>query len=178
MISTPRPPLSRAESLRRVFDESFAHTPLLGLESSDGFIAFRLGGDPYAVRINEVAELLKGRTVVSMPSTRAEFLGLARLRGGIISVYSLGGILGHAVPTEAPRWLLMATAAHFVAFAIDNFEGYLGVAPSNILPSPSGVGRAHLREVARVNQIHRPIISLRSVLAGLETARGRSVSSR
>lgn len=171
MISTPQP-LSRAEGLRRAFDESFAHAPLLGLESSVGFIAFRLGGDPYAVRITEVFELLKGRTVVSMPSSRTEFLGLARLRGGIISVYSLGGLLGHTVPSEDPRWLLLSTAAHFVAFAIDDFEGYLGVGPSNILPSPSGAGRAHLTEVARVNQMHRPIISLRSVLAGLETGQG------
>jgi purine-binding chemotaxis protein CheW len=164
--------LSRAESLRQVFDEGFAHAPLLALERNDGLIALRLGGDPYAVRITEVAELLKGRTVVSMPSRRADFLGLARLRGGIISVYSLGGLLGRVGPTEEARWLLLSAAAHSVAFAVEDFEGYLGVAPSDILPSPSGVGRAHLTEVARVNQVHRPIISLRSILAGLETGQG------
>lgn len=169
MISNPLPSLSRAEDLARAFDEGFAHAPLPGFERSVGFIALRLGGDPYAVRITEVAELLKGRTVIPMPSPSADFLGLARLRGGIISVHSLRGILGYSVPSENARWLLLAAPAQVVAFAIDDFEGYLGVGPSNILPSPAGVGRAHLSEVARVNQGHRPIISLQSVLARLES---------
>ena len=167
----PRP-ASRAAQMRRDFDQGFAHSPLAPAEGDESFLAVRLGGDAYAIRLIEVAELFKDRKIVRMPSRRSDFLGLAGLRGGIIPVHSLQGLLGYPVANEKARWLLLAAAGHSVAFAVDQFEGHLRVDRSEILPASGSAIRLHLSEVARVNDEPRPVISLRSVLEGLQERPG------
>lgn len=172
MTGNERAPSSRAAEMRRAFDQAFAHPLLARAEGGESFLAIRLGGDGYAVRLREVAELLKDRNIVRMPSRRNDFLGLAGLRGGITPVHSLQGLLGYPVANEKAHWLLLAAPDHSVAFAVDEFEGHLRVDRSDILPASGGAIRAHLREVARVKDEPRPIISLRSVLEGLEERPG------
>lgn len=165
-------PESRATQMRRAFDQAFAHPLLARDEGDESFLAVRLGGDAYAIRLIEVAELFKDRNIVRMPSRRGDFLGLAGLRGGIIPVHSLQGLLGYPVANEKARWLLLVAAGHSVAFAVDDFEGHLRVNRSQILPASGSAIRPHLPEVARVKNEPRPIISLRSVLEGLQERPG------
>lgn len=172
MTGNERAPASRAAQMRRAFDQAFAHPPLARAEGGESFLAIRLGADAYAVRLSEVAELFKDRTIVRMPSRRNDFLGLAGLRGGIVPVYSLRDLLGYPVTNETARWLLLVAPGHSVAFTVDQFEGHLRVDRSQILPAPGNAIRAHLREVARVNDEPRPIISLGSVLEGLQERPG------
>jgi purine-binding chemotaxis protein CheW len=158
--------------MRRAFDQAFAHPPLARAKEDESFLAVRLGGDAYAIRLIEVAELFKDRNIVRMPSRRSDFLGLAGLRGGIVPVHSLQRLLGYSGANEKTRWLLLAAPGHSVAFAVDQFEGHLRVDRSEILPASTNAIRAHLSEVARVKDEPRPIISLRSVLQGLQERHG------
>lgn len=152
----------RAAELRREFDRAFAHPPLARIEEAESFLAVRLGGQPYAVRLTEVAEIFKDREVVRMPGPRSEFLGLAGLRGGIVPVYSLPILLGYP-PSSAPaRWLLLAAPDRSVAFAVEEFEGHLRVDRAEITPATGNAMTARLGEHAYVAEGTRPIISLSS----------------
>lgn len=165
-------PASRAAEMRRAFDQAFAHPLLARAEGGESFLAVRLGGDAYAVRLTEVAELFRDRNIVRMPSRRSDFLGLAGLRGGIVPVHSLQRLLGYPVANEKTRWLLLVAPGHSVAFAVDQFEGHLRVDRSEMLRASGSAIRPHLSEVARVKSEPRPIISLRSVLEGLQERPG------
>ncbi len=156
----------RAEALRRAFDETFVRPLQERTQAGEGFLAIGISGDPFAVRLTEIVEIYKDRRVVPMPSPRRDFLGLAGLRRGITTVYSLRGLMGYPVSREKESWLFLAAPGHSIAFAVDRIEGHLRVDPTNILSAVAG-GNGHLSAVVRSADTHRPVISLRSLRESL-----------
>jgi chemotaxis signal transduction protein len=100
---------------------------------------------------------------VRLPSRVREFLGLSALRREVVPVYSLRALLGHPLEAERPRWLVVARAAH-VALAFEQFDGYLRVAPSAILPASDGSARTHVVAMVRAPDGMRQIASIASLV--------------
>jgi purine-binding chemotaxis protein CheW len=156
---------THATALERAFDRSFAEAPPSERPLQHDLLAIGVGGDPYAIRLHEVAGLLSEKPITWLPGAPTELLGVMSLRGAIIPVYDSRALLGYA-QAAVPRWLVMAAAVR-VAIAFDRFEGHLRVAPESI--SPGGQrGRdpqwPHVREVVRAGSLARPIIHLASIL--------------
>ena len=58
-----------AAELRNMFDRTYAVPPSSpGAEQSEGLLAIRLAGAPYALRINEITGLANNRKIAAMPS--------------------------------------------------------------------------------------------------------------
>jgi len=162
----------RAAELRSAFDRGFAAPLRIDAAVKLDLLAIRVGTEPCAMRLSEVAGLFADQKVVRVPGSHAALLGVAGFRGALVPVYSLGTLLGHS-RTKASRWLVIAAAAP-VALAFDVFEGHVRVPADAILPQQS---QAQMRgcalEFIRTADLVRPVLHLPSVIDALGTTERR-----
>lgn len=157
----------RASALRLDFDRSFAEPPPAPAPPLEDFLAIRVGTDPYAVRLAEVARLLVDGAVTRLPTPAPELLGITSFRGAIVPVYDLRALLGYPV-AETPRWLAIAAQVP-VALAFDAFDAHLRLSREASAPSAGGEpAREHLRGVLRADDRVCPIVDVRSILEAIK----------
>jgi len=113
-----------ATELRRSFDQAFAEAPRVADATAEDILAIRLGGNPYALRLSDIAGLHCDRKVVPVPSPVPALLGVASLRGVIAPIYDLGALLGYA-PVTGPRWFALARGDKAIGLAFAIFEAHL-----------------------------------------------------
>jgi purine-binding chemotaxis protein CheW len=167
-MKEPRSELAgRARELALAFDATFAEAPRTDAQKFEDLLAIRLGGEPHALRLSEVAGLFARRSIVRLPSALPELLGLVSLRAAIVPVYDLAALLGRSRQTE-PRWLVLAASAP-IALAFDELEGYQRLpAESVIAEAPStGAAGAGVQELVRTGTELRPLVRLPSVIEGI-----------
>jgi purine-binding chemotaxis protein CheW len=143
MSSTPQSPAAqRLLALRESFDASFSRPPVPAQEAGAALLRLRVGGASIAVRLEHLTGLHLLPRLVKLPGAPATVLGLAGLRGQLIAVHDLGGLLGLSAPESPPRWLLLAGGSKRVGLAVTDFEGHLRVAQSQ-LKSGGGATATH-----------------------------------
>lgn len=157
----------KAEELRQAFDRSFAEARGEGAATLEDLLAIRAGGQRYAVRLAEIAGIHAARTITPVPGPVRELLGIAAFRGAMVAVYDLPALLGHE-GGGAPRWMVLSRGAAAVALAIGELEGHLRL-PREALASAAGAAgpHRHVKEIARIEEGARPIVSLPSVLEAI-----------
>jgi len=57
-----------AAQLREAFDSSFALPPSLASQEVEDLLTIRLAGDPYAIRLVDITEIVTGRKVIPIPA--------------------------------------------------------------------------------------------------------------
>lgn len=67
------------------------------------YLAFMLGGDTYAVPIREVREILKVPPVTPVPRAARHVLGIVSVRGQLVSVLDLRGIVNAPLAAVTPK---------------------------------------------------------------------------
>ena len=160
------PLAQRAAELRRNFDRSFAVPPRSRQAASLDLLAIRLGGEPYALHLAAVSGLFAGKKFTRLPQAAPEFLGIAGFRGSVVPVYDLRVLLACASGAP-PRWLVVASGTP-VALAFDGFDGHLRLPREGIARQErSDAARPHVRELARVAGLSRPIVDLASILEAI-----------
>jgi len=159
--------------LRREFDLSFAQARHADAVAAQNLLAVRVGGDPYAIRVDEIAGLFVGRRVVPVPAAVDAMLGMAGFRGQVAPVYDLAALLGYA-RTAAQRWMVLVRGEHPLALAFDAFDAHLAVAPERIVPlaadaaAPARPTRPHVGDAVRAHDMVRPIVRLQSVVEDVQ----------
>jgi len=151
------------EELRREFDRGFALAPQGAREVGERFIALRVGGEPCAIRLAEIAGLHAAGRVLPLPSGLASLLGAAGLRGRIVAVHDLAVLLGHGAGGK-PRWLALARGADSIALGFEAFESQIVAAPGDVIAADGAAARQHARAAVRSGQALRPIVDLPSVI--------------
>jgi chemotaxis signal transduction protein len=154
-----------ASKLKQAFDASFAEPPRAEREATEDFLAVRIGGDPYAIRVAEILGLYADRKVVPVPTSTPELLGLVGLRGAVVPVYDLRVLLGYP-GGAAPRWLILCGAPP-AGLAFDAFETHERVARADVLPAVDPGRRRHTAGAFRAGQGARTIISIAAVLEAI-----------
>jgi chemotaxis signal transduction protein len=159
-----------AAALRRLFDESFAAPAASLTEPLESFLAVRVGSDPYAFRLSEIAGLHVGVKIVPVPSPAAKLLGIVGIRGMMAPIYDLAALLRYPPATNS-RWFVFARGPQPVGFAFETFESHLlsqaSLASSNGEDAAAG---GHMRRTVRDGGTLRPVIHLASML---EMIRGK-----
>ena len=167
---------SRAADFRNAFDKAFALPRSAGNDATgEDFLTIRIGGEGYAIRLNEIAGLVKGRRIVACPSVVPEFQGIAGVRGTFVSVYSLPVLLGYSVGVEHSPWLLLCSAKtaegadETIGFAFPEFSGFVRAQPAQIhsasdRDAPSGQS-ARTAQFLSIGGEVRPIVAIRRLLA-------------
>jgi chemotaxis signal transduction protein len=155
----------RAAELRRAFDRSFVEARHFKTATTQDFLSIVVGGDPYALRLGDVAGLHSDKKITALPSRVAELRGIAGFRGSMLPVYDLAALLRYP-EASSPRWLVIAAGAP-VALAIDHFDGHFRV-PSDSIASHEGErSREHLHQILRTEDFVRPIINVPSLVAAI-----------
>jgi chemotaxis signal transduction protein len=161
---------NRAAAMRAAFDLGFAQPRQTVERDGERLLALAVGGDPYALRMDEIASVAVDRRVTPLPGPVPELSGIVGLRGAILPVYDLARLLGYPAPGRA-RWLAVLSAAP-VAVAFAAFEAYVVRPGGSIAFEPAGDGSRHVRVVARAADFVRPVISLVSVLDAIRQRAG------
>ena len=156
----------RAAEMRRVFDRSFAAPARADDSGSVDFIAVRLAGDRYAIRVGEIAGLFLDIKVTPCPSPVRELRGIATFRGAMLPVYDLAALAGYP-PVSDLRWLVTATGEP-VALAFDAFESHFRVSPDAVASGQDSIRNGLVREVALGSDSAWPIIDIPSVVAAIK----------
>ncbi len=163
----------RLVDFRRAFDHAFALAPVTNAGAFEDLLAIRVAGDPYAVRVREIAGLVASRRIVPLPSRRDELLGVAGVRGSLVAVYSLGALLGYGADSAAPSWLALAGAPEALGLAFEEFEAFMRVRSEDVYAEPSLDGaRRHVGEVVRAEDQSRRVVDVPSILRALAVHAG------
>jgi chemotaxis signal transduction protein len=158
-----------AAALRRRFDQSFAAPEASTTQRLEGFLAIRVGSDPFALRLSEIAGLHVGVKIVPVPSPATQLLGIVGIRGKTAPIYDLAALLRYP-PAANSRWFVFARAPQPVGFAFEAFESHLQVSPASLAngnEDDAGIAETgpHVRGTVQGAGALRPIIHLASVLA-------------
>jgi chemotaxis signal transduction protein len=159
----------RAQELRRLFDRTFSNPPPPPAAATVDLLAITLAGQPFALRLAEVAGLFADRPITPLPARVTGLLGLIGSRGAVLPTYDLRVFLGHAAATKPPRWIVVAREQP-VALAFDALDGHRRVAALAIADSAPGHG-IHTPALVHLPEL-RPIVALSSVLATIRLAGG------
>ena len=159
---------STAAELRNEFDRAYAISLSSDQsEQTENLLAIRLGGDLYAIRVNEIIGLAKDRKTIPLPGPIPELLGVAGIRGGLVSVYSLAALLGYGLNGNSGRWLALCGTEEPFGLAFSDFEGYIKV-PFAQVYAQNNVIREHVKDVARTEDSVRAIVNISSILDTLK----------
>jgi chemotaxis signal transduction protein len=140
-----------AAQLRQAFDRAFALPPSLAEQEVEDLLTIRVAGNPYAIRLLDIAEIVTGRKIVSVPAVTPDLLGLVGIHGGIVPVFGLSSILGYGSEPDAPRWMILCGTEEPIALAFSDFEGYLRL-PTSALHADENF-HAKSEQVKYVNQV-------------------------
>ena len=152
-------------ALREAFDQSFAEA--VGGERPEqlDFLAVRIAGDPYALRLSEIQSLHASRRVVAAPSHLPELVGMAGFRGILTPVYDLAALLGYAAEPTA-RWLVVVQHSSPMAFAFGGFEAHLRVTLDRVSTPELGTSVA-VRGAVQHGTSALPLLHLPSLVEGI-----------
>jgi purine-binding chemotaxis protein CheW len=164
--------------LRRAFDAAFAIEPAAAPDEIL-LMAVRAGARSCAVRVSDLAGVVRFSGAAPFPTGEPAFLGIAVVRGATVPVYDLAAILGEGVD-RVPRWLLLAAGTDHVALAFDELEGYLRVRTEDLVTAAAADGGASepRSQVVRDGGGMRPLVSVPAVLQRLKARLGNEAKER
>ncbi len=157
---------SRLAELRQAFDAAFTFPPARPPDDCTDLLAVTVGGNRLAVPLGAMSGLVADRAVTPLPAAPPQLLGVAGLRGQLVPVFSLAGLVGHAgvagTDGPAPRWLVLAAGSPVFAVAVDSVDGHLRVpAEANARPADGHGGST----VVRTADGPRPVVDMPAVRA-------------
>jgi len=97
------------------------------------FLTFRMDERLYAVAAEQVSEVIRTPAVARVPQGPKSLLGIANLRGAVLPIASLRGLLGQAEGSRgaASRAIVLGGPAP-VGLAVDAVDALVSVDPANI----------------------------------------------
>ncbi len=84
----------RARELAQAFDLSFAEPARNADARGTEVLSIRVGEAKYLLRIADIATVGRAPRIVPLPYSSALQLGIAGLRGNLVTVFSLAALLG------------------------------------------------------------------------------------
>jgi purine-binding chemotaxis protein CheW len=163
--SRPADGRSRLLPLAATFDEFFYRPdeeapdlPALGAEAvpivaadperaqREEFLTFRLEPEEYAVKIEQVREVLKAPPITEVPRAPAHILGVVTVRGEVVTVFDPRRRLG-LPPASSPersggRVIIVDAGEGPCGLLVDAVASVVRLKPGSIEPCPQGVGGA------------------------------------
>lgn len=155
----------RVRTLRQEFDAGFAREPSGAAVETCDLLAIRVAGEPYALLVEDISELAQGRKIVPMPSRRPDVMGVAAIRGTLVSVHSLASLLGHGSDEARVPWLAVCLNSEGIALAFGLLERLHRVRTGDVSRSD---GSSVRMGAVRLGGQSRPIVNVRSIAGAID----------
>ena len=109
--------------------------------ASNRFLTFRIDEQLYALRSDDVTEVIRVPTVARVPQSPIALLGLANLRGSVLPVAGLREMLGKKTTTglSAARAIVLDIGAP-VALVVDSVASLESISPRQIETNQKEIG--------------------------------------
>ena len=133
-----------AERLRLEFDYRFSRPADIERPASTRLLLLTLGETEAAIAVDHLASLHEVDTVVPLPTSLDELLGLVSLGGRVYPCFSLASLLD--LEAGEPRWLLVLQRAP-VVLAVDGLAGQFLVETDTIRADAAGHGSPFIGRV-------------------------------
>ncbi|MGH7441940.1 MAG: chemotaxis protein CheW [bacterium] len=160
------------DALRRDFDLSFARPEAARKDEGVALLALGVAGEPYALRLEDLAFLARAPETAFWGSGVSAFLGLAGLRGEVLPVWDLAGLLGRPGTDSKPAWVACSARVPRWAAAFERYDGLLRASLSEMEPlAGEGVQARCSREVLNRSGLRRPILDLELLACSIRTIR-------
>ncbi len=157
----------RVRELRRDFDGAFALPRREGRSEVESFLAIRLAGNSYALRLADLAAIAARPRISPLPSGRSELLGLIGHRGRLAALFSLPLLLGYPRLGLNPRWYVLPRQAPTLALGFDEYDGHVRVAGEDLQSVGDSVRRRFVSRVLRQGGMLRLVVDLPALVADL-----------
>ena len=109
-------------------------------EVLEDLLVFQLAGEPFGLRLNVVAEIIRPPALAHMPLVPPSLLGLANLRGIVMPVVSLRALLHLPdVATDRSTRVIVVRGDNPVGFVVDGVRGLLAVATDRLEKDDTGI---------------------------------------
>ena len=96
------------------------------------FLTFRMGDRLYALGAEEVSEIIRVPIVAKVPLGPKSLLGVANLRGSVLPVASLRGLLGQDVAAGSDSRAIVLDGVAPVALAVDSVSALVSVGADRV----------------------------------------------
>jgi len=133
-------------------------------EEADFEVALcRVGQERIGLPVERLQEIVPLPALARLPGTPAWLLGIAQLRGALISVVDLGGLLGFGTGGDARFVAVVGGDDGPIAFTIDEVLAYRRVFASDLTQSGESTGDG--KPVLGVTQDLAAVIDVEALLA-------------
>lgn len=133
-------------------------------------LAFRIGGEAYAVLVEQTREVLKLWETTAVPHTPAYVLGVMSIRGAVLPVIDLSQRLGLGPGDrgERSRVIVVSIGNEETGLLVERVTGVVRIRPDEIRPAPEtaeqGPEAEFLQGIARKNDVLYILLELKKVL--------------
>ncbi len=119
------------------------------------YLAFMLSEEEYALKIEDVREIIRPRKITAVPRAPGFVMGVISLRGMILPVFDIKKRLGlgEAELSRPSRILVVSDRGSEQGIMVDRVTGVVRLGPDDIGPPPSvigGVEAGYLEGVGRL----------------------------
>lgn len=132
-------------------------------------IWIRVAGEIFAVRMVDVAGLLKSKKIVPFPARSPDLLGVISLRALLAPVYDLAALLGMK-SAATPSWVILANGDPLIALAFDAFEGRHALTSNGA--SQDAAGRGERPQLVETAGGLRPLLDVPGLAAVIRNRAG------
>jgi chemotaxis signal transduction protein len=127
------------EDLKRSFDLTFQQALVERTQELVHLLIVRVGAIRFALKVADLAGLVRARTVVPIPAAGSGLLGLAGLKGRMVAVYSLAALIGcPELSIEQNRWMVLCRSEKEIALAFTAVTGTMMVPRAELSPVSPG----------------------------------------
>lgn len=143
------------------------------------FLTFRMGDRLYALPAEEVSEVIRIPAIARLPQAPRGLMGLANLRGAVLPVASLRGLLGEGSETGSASRAVVLDGASPVALAVDSVEALVSVEADRVETAPAEIAAEPGERLRGAFQTagHGPVAKVLDLAALLESAFARTARS-
>lgn len=110
------------------------------------WVVFTCGGHQFAVAVDRVRKIVRGRPATRLPGCDDAVVGLINIRGRIVSVVDFGAMMGlrPAVRADAHWLLLMDYHGRRIGVAVEDVSGMAGAGDTPLHSPAAGAGDGEL----------------------------------
>jgi chemotaxis signal transduction protein len=168
----------QAQDLKDTFDRSFAEPHREAKPEVERFLSIRIGDDPYAVRLNEIAGIVSNRKIIPLPTPLSHLLGLAGNRGVVLPIYDLAALIGYdANAFVQSKWIVICRGDNPIGLTRLELEGYLELPRSEIRSPEQGSTKKITGRSAFVRQTIPPARGVIEIAAVLEAITNEALAT-